>query len=175
VNVEINLAELQAMHPRLPSVLAGLMVERAALALERNHHAPGASASWDWGKVVVNGHLVWPTPDLSAIGQHDVNRITEDGAEAVALVLVHRHTRWRVVRRLQREEYADWLLEDCSNGRRELIAFEVSGVDNGSIASRVAEKLAQVSRSKDVDQRWVGVVGFERPNACLCSTLNPAE
>jgi hypothetical protein len=173
--VEIDLAQLQSMHPRLPPVLAGLMVERAALALERNHHTPGANASWDWNRVAVNGRFVWPTPDSHAITQHDVHRITEDGAEAVALVLVHRHTRWRVVRRLQREEYADWLLEDYSNGRRELIAFEVSGVDNGSIANRVAEKLAQVSRSKDVDQKWVGVVGFERPNACLCSTLDPAE
>jgi hypothetical protein len=151
------------------------MVERAALALERNHHASGAHVSWDWDRIVVNGRFVWPNADLEAVGQHDVNRITEDGAEAVALVLVYRHTRWRVLRRLQREEYADWLLEDCSGGRRELIAFEVSGVNQGSIASRVAEKLSQVSRSTDVDQKWVGVVGFERPNACVCSTLNPAE
>jgi hypothetical protein len=170
VNVEINLAELHVMHPRLPADLVQLMVERAALALERNDHAPGVSASWDWNKVVANGRLVWPEPDSSAIGQHDHNRITEDGAEAVALALVHHYRAWRIVRRLQREEHADWLLEDCANGQRELIALEVSGVDRGTIVNRVTAKLAQVSRSKDVDQKWVGVVGFERPTASLCST-----
>ena len=51
-----------------------------------------------------------------------------------------------------------------------MIALEVSGVDRGTIATRISEKLAQVARSADVDQRWAGVMGFEKPTAALRST-----
>jgi hypothetical protein len=99
--------------------------------------------------------------------QHDCNRITEDGAEAVALALTHRHKGWRVIRRLQREEHADWLLEDTRESGRQVAALEVSGVDRGGIAQRLTEKLAQVAESVDADQRWTGVVGFEEPTAAI--------
>jgi Mg-chelatase subunit ChlI len=104
---------------------------------------------------------------LSKIDQHDHNRITEDGAEAVALALAHRHRAWRVIRRMQREEHADWLLEDAQEEGRRVVALEVSGVDRGSIAARLSEKLAQVAKSVDVDQRWARIVGFEEPAAAL--------
>jgi hypothetical protein len=48
-----------------------------------------------------------------------------------------------------------------------VVALEISGVDRGSIVSRLSEKLAQVAKSTDVDQRWAGVVGFEAPTAAL--------
>jgi hypothetical protein len=103
---------------------------------------------------------------MSKIDQHDHNRITEDGAEAMALTLAHRHRAWRVVRRMQRRENADWLLEDA---RGDESALEVSGVDRGSIAARLSEKLKQVAKNADVDQRWASVVGFEEPTAALRS------
>jgi hypothetical protein len=68
---------------------------------------------------------------------------------------------------MQREERADWLLEHDSDGKRRLIAFEVSGVDRGSVLVRMREKLAQVAKSSDVDHQCAGVVGFERPEASL--------
>jgi hypothetical protein len=71
---------------------------------------------------------------------------------------------------MQREEHADWLLEELREGDREVIALEVSGVDRGDIKARLAEKLDQVTRVEDVDQRWAGVVGFERPMASLRAT-----
>ena len=155
------------MHPRLPTDLALLMVGRAALALERNAHAQGVRLSLDLERVLSSGMLSWPGADLSKIDQHDHNRITEDGAEAVALALAHRHRAWRVIRRMQREEHADWLLEDAREGVRQVVALEISGVDRGSILARLSEKLAQVAKSTDVDQRWAGVVGFEEPIAAL--------
>ena len=68
---------------------------------------------------------------------------------------------------MQREEYADWLLERPTEAGREIAALEVSGVDRGSIVSRLTQKLTQVAKSIDVDQRWAGVVGFEYPIAAL--------
>ena len=155
------------MHSRLPADLALVMVERSALALERNAHTPGVRLSLDLDRVLSSGTLSWPAADLSKIDQHDHNRITEDGAEAVALALAHRHRAWRVIRRMQREEHADWLLEDAREGRRQVVALEISGVDRGSIVARLSEKVAQVAQSRDVDQRWAGVVGFEEPTAAL--------
>jgi len=111
---------------------------------------------------------------LNKMDQHDHNRITEDGAEAVSPALGHLYRDWRVIRRMQREEHADWLLEDV-RGKRQVVALEVSGVDKGSIAARVAEKLKQVSKSVDVDQRWAGVVGFGEPIAALHFTKRTAR
>lgn len=168
--MEINLAELREMHPRLPEDLVLLMMVRAALGLQRNGHGSPVAISLDLEPVALRGLLGWPGSDLASLDQHDHNRVTEDGAEAVALALAHRDRGWRIVRRLQREEHADWLLEETSEGARQVVALEVSGVDRGGIVARLAEKLAQVARSEDVDQRWAGVVGFEQPAAALRST-----
>lgn len=111
--------------------------------------------------------LLWAAADPGAANQHDYNRVTEDGAEAIALAVAHKARAWRVVRRMQREEHADWLLEHQADGVRRLVAFEVSGVNKGSIVDRMKEKLAQVAKSRDVDQRCAGVVGFEQPEAAL--------
>lgn len=84
---------------------------------------------------------------MNKIDQHDRNRVTEDGSEGVALALGHLYREWRVIRRMQREEHADWLLEDLRAGKLQVVALEVSGVDKGSIVARLSEKLTQVSKS----------------------------
>lgn len=168
--MEIDLALLNEMHPRLPSDLVVGLVGRAALALQRHGHPSGVGVSWSLEQATVAGHLSSPVADLGKVALHDHNRITEDGAEAVALAMIHQHRGCRVVRRMQREESADWLLERRGPKGRQLVALEVSGVDRGSIHTRLAEKLKQVSKSLDVDQRWAGVVGFEEPTAGLQPT-----
>jgi len=165
--MEIDLARLREMHPRLPADLVAGIVVRAALGLQRNGHASGVRLDIDVARVQMNGCLDWPTADIEKLNQHDHNRVTEDGAEAVALALVYAARKWRVVRRMQREEHADWWLECEGEGGRQTIALEVSGVDRGPIGVRLAEKLAQVALSIDADQRWASVVGFERPKAAL--------
>ncbi len=165
--MKIDLKKLREMHPELPGDVAVAMLVCAALALQRNGHATGAGVSLQLERDVSQGSLSWTHADMATIELHDHNRITEDGAEAVTLAVMHRHLEWRVVRRMQREEYADWLLERTAERGRETAALEVSGVDRGSIASRLTQKLAQVAKSIDVDQKWAGVVGFERPIAAI--------
>ena len=169
VGVAIDPSCLCEMHPRLPGDMAGVMVARAALGLGRNKHSSGAELQMDIERAVSRGVLTWPTYDPGTVTQHDHNRITEDGAEAIALAVAHKTSSWSVVRRMQREEHADWLLEHQDSGKRKLIAFEVSGIDRGSIRGRLREKLAQVAKNSDVDQRCAGVVGFEQPEATLRS------
>jgi len=165
-SVDIDLNQLREMHPKLATDRALSMVGQAAMALERNGHAPGVRVSLELEQVLSNGSLSWPHVDMSKIDQHDHNRITEDGAEAVALALAHRHRAWRIVRRMQRRERADWLLEDARGNE---IALEVSGVDRGNISGRLFEKLKQVAKNADIDQRWASVVGFEEPAVALRS------
>jgi len=165
-SVDIDLAQLGEMHTKLPTDLALSMVGQAAMALERNGHAPGVRVSLDVEQVLSNGSLSWPRVDLGKVDQHDRHRITELGAETVALVLAHRHRAWRIIRRMQRGGRADWLLEDARGGT---VALEVSGVDRGAIATRLSQKLKQVGKSPDVDQRWASVVGFEEPTAAIRS------
>jgi hypothetical protein len=168
--MEINLADLREMHPRLPEDIALLMTVCAGLGLQRNGHGSPRAISLDVERVATQGVLAWLSSDLADLEQHDHNRVTEDGAEAIALAFAHRHRGWRVVRRMQPGEHADWLLEHTGEGPRQVVALEVSGVDRGKISSRLAEKLSQVAQSFDVDQRWAGVVGFEEPVAALRST-----
>ena len=149
--------------------MAWLMVLRAALGLQRNKHSSGVAIQMTIESQATRGILKWPLADLATAKQHDQNRITEDGAEAIALAVAHTTRTWRVVRRMQREESADWLLEHEHKGVRKLVAFEVSGVDQGSIAGRLREKMAQVAKSTNVDYRWAGVVGFQQPEAALQS------
>lgn len=145
------------------------MVTRAALGLGRNKHSSGAEIQMDIERAVSRCALTWPAADPGVAEQHDENRITEDGAEAIALAVAHQTSSWRIVRRMQREEHADWLLEHHENGKRKLIAFEVSGIDRGSIRGRLREKLTQVAKNSDLEQRCAGVVGFEQPEAVLRS------
>jgi len=119
--------------------------------------------------------LTWLSADLGTLEQHDSKRITEDGAEAIALAVPHESKAWHVVRRLQQGEHADWLLEHRSNDVRKLIAFEVGGTDRRGIAALLREKLAQVAKSIDVDHRCAGVVGFKQPQTALQSVEMPTR
>ncbi|MCX7048150.1 MAG: hypothetical protein NTX50_22030 [Candidatus Sumerlaeota bacterium] len=168
-DTSIDLARLCEMHPRLPIDMAAVMVARAALGLQQNKHAPGTNLQTDIESTKLCYILAWPLGNLRTAKQHDFKRITEDGAEAIALAVAHNTKAWRVIRRIQQEEHADWLMEHQDSVKRKLVAFEVSGVDKGSIEKRLREKLAQVAKSVDVDQRCAGVVGFEQPEATLKS------
>ena len=164
----IDLASLCDMHPRLRE-MAAIMVLRAALGLQRNNHSPGAELQMAIESVELRCILTWFAADLGTVEQHDSNRITEDGAEAIALAVAHKTKDWRVVRRMQQEEHADWLLEHRDREVRKLVAFEVSGTDDKSITRGLRDKLAQVAKSVDVDQRCAGVVGFKQPQVALQS------
>lgn len=168
--MEIDLATLREMHPRLPFDLAVGLLGRAGLGLQRGGHASGVEIVLEVEHESSRGRLAWTVVEFRESAQHDRNRITEDGAEAIALAVANRAQGWRVVRRMQRKENADWLLERTGDRRRHVAALEVSGVERGSITKRLGEKLSQVAKSAGVSQRWAGVVGFQEPTTVLRST-----
>lgn len=90
--------------------------------------------------------------------------MTEDVAEAISLALVSVAHGWKVRRRLQRGESADWLLRDADENSVDL---EVSGINAGSDSQRLQEKLEQVSRVTSAARRVACVVELRTPRATL--------
>jgi hypothetical protein len=161
--MKLDLTLLREVHPLLPESTAAELVHRAALALQRRHR-PGVQLTATVDGVVTTGSIAWTACSPTDADQLDRHRVTEDGAEAVALSLVHAERGWTVRRRLQRGEHADWLLRD---DRQQLVALEISGTDDGDDAVRMQEKLAQVLRNDDATQRAACVVRFREPRATL--------
>jgi hypothetical protein len=164
--VELDLARLKEMHPRLPLSIASAFEHRAAIALRRRQHEPGVTLAVAIESTTGSALLRWRPVPAGDEEQLDRHRITEDGAEAVALALVHVAQGWVGLRRLQRGESADWLLKDRDDRR---IALEVSGVDGPHDSQRLADKLEQVIRATFADVKSACVVAFLTPAASLAS------
>lgn len=157
----LDLEALRERHPLVPEEHAADLALHASVAFAAAHHAPGVDLRTEVADAPHTVTLTWrarlPTDSL------DANRVTELGAEAVALALAHEIRGWTVRRRMQKFEHADWLVADAQGER---FAFEVSGTVNDSLTARVNEKLQQVSKCHE-PQRAVCVVRFIEPRARL--------
>lgn len=162
--VELDLGRLKEMHPRMPLATAGAFEHRAAIALQRRQHEPGASLAVTIEAEMSSANLQWQLVPSADQHQLDRHRVTEDGAEGVALALVHVARGWVGLRRLQRGESADWLLHDRQDRR---IALEVSGLDGSLDLQRLNEKLGQVRGSTSAEIKFACVVAFLSPAATL--------
>lgn len=141
---------------------------RAAMALQRRHE-PGVSLVAEGLGPPVRVALVWRK--RTAVPEHeDINRVTEEGAEAIALALVASTRKWRVGRRLQstRGERADWLLKDPTGAH---VLLEVGGTDEGELSAGLARKRQQVESSPFASRCALAacVVRFAEPRALLWS------
>ncbi len=138
----------------------------------RAQHASGVAARVVNGGETIPATICWSVPQATqeALQVIDTIRVTEDGAEGVALAFVHERSRWTVDRRVQRDGYADWLLSSPSQQQMALV-LEVSGTEVGSAQSRLHEKLAQVAKGAKQDRRIRAavVVGFDEP--CVLAAI----
>jgi hypothetical protein len=164
----MDLETLHTLHPELPDFQANALKGAAAIALQRREHVPGAKLLLKVGANTLEMALTWDP--RSGAHMLDEKRVTEDGAECVALAIVahHRHE-WQLVRRLQprKREGADWLVQHRSSGQE--ILLEISGTDKGPFEPRVRTKrsqaaLAAVARG---GRPAVSVVRFLEPRAML--------
>jgi hypothetical protein len=157
--MKIDLDHLRIRHALLPEELARDLGLHAAVALARRH-TPGVRIEVRVMLEQYSPTLSWSVRSKSDAEQLDQERVTELGAEALALAFVHATRGWVVRRRLQRGEYADWLLTDAK-GRR--IALEVSGTDDGDARGRMREKLEQVAACVAAPRRVACVIKFLEP------------
>jgi hypothetical protein len=159
----IDLDALRSRHPELAEALVQALSHHAAIALERRH-APGVELS-----ILIDGELLrealsWSSTTKEDALMVDARRATEEGAECIALALVGRFRRWRIVRRLQPGESADWLLADEAGQR---IVLEISGTDDGPFEPRVRQKRGQAALASARGRPAVSVVRFLEPKAML--------
>ncbi len=161
--MEFDLTRLGEMHPLLAKSTASEFAHSSAIGLGRHGHKPGVQLS-----LILKGRsepntLQWVEAPAGATAQLDFHRVTEDTAEAVALAIAHVANGWVVRRRLQRGEFADWLLIDRRNG---LIAMEVSGVDKMDVSGRrMREKLEQARKCQLPGKKVACVVEFQPPRS----------
>jgi hypothetical protein len=140
------------------------LVFRCAIALQRRHR-PGVTLTGDSNGLPINEELRWRERVQADPAHEDRKRVTEEGAEAIALGLAGLHRSLRVRRRLQQQyaEGADWLLLDPATGSK--VVLEVSGTDGGNLDALLTRKIAQAKQS------IFAVRG--RPAACVVRFAEP--
>jgi hypothetical protein len=150
----------------LPAKSAAGLTFRSALALQRRHR-PGVQLVGEVDGRALDEELQWreQQPLLELSSHEDFNRVTEEGAEAIALALAGSMCAWRVIRRLQSRlsEGADWLLSNERNGAS--LVLEVGGTDQGELKALLARKIDQARRSPFSERG--------RPAACVVRFLEP--
>jgi hypothetical protein len=153
--MKLMLHELVLMHPGLP----GDMIDYArfgGLALQRSGHESPVRTEIDHDGAAGLADVEWSLQDLALLKVMDANRITEDGAEALALAYLNTSASWVVERRMRRGEHADWLLRKPGHG----LALEVSGTIDGNERTRLNEKKQQIGRCRLPVERLAIVVAF---------------
>ena len=157
--MRLQLDRLFSIHPKLRGHPVDL-ARCGGLALQRAGHESPVTAVVVHDGVESAAGIEWLAEDLSLVEVLDYNRVTEDGAEAVALTYVNAKAGWVVKRRLQRFERGDWLMENQAGS----MAVEVSGTVSGDPLARLAEKMRQVSGCSLPVVRLAVVVAFEEPS-----------
>lgn len=152
----------------LPQETVTPLAHRAAVALERRHRS-GVHLTGSVQAEAIDDEVRWLARSPGVAAYEDLNRVTEEGAEGIALAVARLHRGWRVERRLQSRlaEGADWLMVDISDNSEVLL--EVGGTDEQDLESLFARKLDQARRSPfaDVSTPAACVVRFLEPSAKL--------
>ncbi len=161
--MKIDLETLRSL-TALPVQSASTLAFRACVALGRRHR-PGVTMAATLGDRDVDVMLHWSPPDPTEVTHQDFNKVTEEGAEALALALVCSSGGWRVKRRLQSVdgEGADWLLVKG----KETLLLEVGGTDE-------ARGLGELLREKLDQARASPLANRASPAACVVRFLEPA-
>lgn len=156
--MRLVLQDLYSIHPALRGYPVDLF-KYAGLALQRAGHTSPVQTRIDHDGLESEAEMEWLSQVVELLDVIDSNRVTEDGAEAVALAYANSKAGWVVKRRLQRGESADWLLRNETGW----LALEVSGMIAGEPRARLKEKMQQVSRCSLSADRLAIVVAFDRP------------
>ncbi len=171
--VRLDLSELQQGMPAITPAYGAALAEAASICLTDQGHLPGVCLDIT-GDFVGYCSLFWPpvTPQMR-LCWNDLEYTTEQGAYAVALLLIRWLTDFTVIRRSRKGTGYDYLLgyADPSRGNNYLqgmARLEVSGIRGGSssmVKSRVKLKLEQVKPTDGTMPAYVVVVEFSGPLA----------
>ncbi len=148
----------------LPEESVTPLAHRTAVALERRHR-PGVHLIGVVQGAPLDEEIRWRPRTPGAAVYEDINRVTEEGAEAIGLALACSKSTWRIERRLQARlaEGADWLMIDPSTGST--IVLEIGGTDEEDLEALLARKIKQARRSPFSERGT--------PAACVVRFLEP--
>jgi len=123
----------------------------------------------------IDEEIRWRPRQPSASKYEDLNRVAEEGAEALGLALACAHRGWRIERRLQARlaEKADWLMVDPSTSAD--VILEIGGTHEQDLEALFERKIAQARRAPfaAVGTPAACVVRFIDPSAKLWSNDGP--
>lgn len=140
----IDLDDLSGLCPGLPAASAEPLAFRAVIALQRRHQ-PGVQLSGSMRGNELREAVLWKERSAELAEMEDFNRVTEEGAEALALALTGRRCGWIVRRRLQSRlsEGADWLMASGAHN----VIVEVGGTDDGDLEALYRRKVSQAEEA----------------------------
>jgi hypothetical protein len=164
---ELKIMNMDQRHRALTPPIAGSLLEAASVCLSRHHASPTVLTIVNDG-VASAADIHWPLPD-ARIRDAWANAIdtTEDGACACVIAGVEELRRLSAVRRAETGTGADYFVGPTGSGLEDLedlIRLEVSGVDRGDeglVARRLRQKVAQARAGQSDLPAIAGVIGFE--------------
>lgn len=164
---EINLDSLYEGMPAVTPAYGRSLAEAGAVCLDEVGHQSGVEFQVK-GLHKTKFRLLWPvvTPQMKNC-YNDLQDSTEYGAYGIAFLLLKQLTEYTVIQRSRKGPGFDyWLGKEDSSLFQDKARLEVSGILKGTaskIATRVKQKLAQVSPSDGTFPAYVVVVEFGSP------------
>lgn len=164
MTAQFDVATLRRLHPALLKAVADHLALGARVALSRRYESPCELV------VDVEGReariaMQWKRVRRTHVAMVDQARATEDGAEAVALGIIHLELGCTLVRRTPRGDRTDWLIRDLHTG--EELVLEVAGIDSGSVRSLARVKAQQAALSPEGLAGIACAVRFDGPTATV--------
>jgi len=169
----LEVRDLHVSHPGITEHQSGALCEAAAVCLARHHSPPKQFAV----RCDEENHTVglnWPMPSRQVLSsQANTDDATRDGAYAISLLFVNNILHLVAVGRAEKGSGADWLVTRPETAETHATGFpilegpdiyrlEVSGVDRGTLRSRMKMKEQQLLRGNSSCPGIAAVVGFER-------------
>jgi hypothetical protein len=166
----LTLEGLSEDFPHIPPECGAVLVQSAVLCLEGQGHKSGVSLAVE-GDFNSTFQLLWSMDVTEAMRRYwnDPNEAAEQGAYAVALLVLRALTGLTVLERSRKGTGFDWWLSLEDNLFQTAARLEVSGLMRGStrrVNARLKERVAQTKRSDTSGlTAFIAVVEFGRPVA----------
>jgi hypothetical protein len=166
----IQLSELCAGYPGITPCFGNSLAEAGSVSLHSHNH-PQSTPLKIQGSITAEETIWWDPPNQQTLNcWNDPDEATEFGATGIAILLVKKYHKYKVIQRSRKGTGFDyWLGKSNHINFKDKARLEVSGINKGSdneIRRRVELKLNQIDQSKGLMlPGLVVVVEFSNPLA----------
>jgi len=170
VAAPLALEDLSQDFPHIPPEWGAVLVQSAVLCLEGQGHKSGALLTVE-GPFNALFRLAWSVDVTEAMRRYwnDPDEAAEQGAHALAVLMLRALTGLTVLERSRKGTGFDWWLASEDNLFQSAARLEVSGIMRGTakrVNGRLKERTAQTERSDPSGLiAFIAVVEFGRPSA----------